>query len=247
MTYIYTFASVLGISLVSLVGVAMLVWEEKRLRKIFPALVSFAAGALLGDVFLHVLPELSESGMSALKIGASLLVGVWAFFLLERIIHYHHGHEDDGGSSAKAASYLVLLGDGLHNFLDGLVIAAAFQINVSVGFATTIAVLLHELPQEFGDFAILIRGGFSAKKALFLNFLSALTAVLGAALGLLIGEFGGSSWLLAVAASSFLYISMSDLIPEMHKEIHNHGRRWWMDLLMLVLGGLVMASLLLLE
>ena len=249
MVYFYTFLSVIVISLVSLVGVFILVWGEARLRKFLLALVSFAAGALLGDVFLHILPELIESEVTPVSIGLWLLGGVWLFFALERLIHFHHGHFDGDEQNVQATRYLILLGDGLHNFLDGLVIAVAFMSSKEVGLATVVAVILHELPQEFGDFAVLLHTGLKAKKALFLNFLSALTALVGAGVGLIVGNLSANTnnTLLILAASSFLYIAMSDLIPQMHKGLHSEKRYWWVDLGMMILGGGVMALLLLLE
>lgn len=247
MNLLYIFGSVLVVSLASFAGVLSLAWGELRVRKYISLLVSFAAGALLGDVFLHVLPELAEGGHFN-QLGFGMLTGILIFFILERLVHVHHHHEeaDTQDKSLVSARYLIIFGDGLHNFMDGLAIAAAFQVHFSVGIATTIAVLLHELPHEIGDFAVLLQSGFTAKKALIVNFLSALTAFVGAMVGLFLGEFGGSVWILSLAASSFLYIALSDLLPGLHKSSHSR-KGFWKEILMIILGSLSMAVLLFLE
>lgn len=246
MNLIYIFGSVLIVSLASFSGVTILALGEAKIRKYINLFISFAAGALISDVFLHVLPELAEGGHFG-QLGFGMLVGILIFFVLERLIHVHHSHR--GGDMTESASltsrYIILLGDGLHNFMDGLAIAAAFQVDMTVGIATAIAVLLHELPHEIGDFAVLLHSGYTAKKALLANFISALTAFLGAGLGIWLGEFGGSTWILALAASSFLYIALSDLLPSLHGKNHKDGQ--WKDIVMIILGSVCVGLLLFLE
>ena len=206
------------ISAFSLVGVFGFAIGSKLLRKISLFLVAFSTGALLGGAFLHLLPEAIEE-KPGLEIYIYLLFGIMIFYLLERVLKWHHCHEEDH-CETHTFTHMSLIGDGLHNFLDGLVIVSAFSVSPGVGLATTLAVASHEIPQEFGDFGILIHGGFSRLKALTWNFLSAITAVLGAIVGyFLINNIESISLiLLPLAAGGFIYISMSDLIPELHKE-----------------------------
>jgi len=217
-TLLYSIIATLIISLFSLVGVVGFSISDKRLRKISLFLVAFSTGALLGGAFLHLLPEAVEK-TSGLNPYLFLLLGIMVFYLLERLLKWHHCHKEDG-CEVHTFTYMSLFGDGLHNFIDGLLIVSAFSVSFEVGIATTIAVASHEIPQELGDFGVLIHGGFSKIKALAWNFVSALTAVLGAVTGyLLINSIDNVSlMLLPFAAGGFIYISMSDLIPELHKE-----------------------------
>ena len=207
----------LVISSFSLVGVFSFSIKDKLLQKVSLFLVAFSTGALLGSAFFHLLPEALVD--NSLDPFIYLLVGIIIFFLLERILKWHHCHED-GVCDAHTFTYMSLIGDGLHNFIDGLVIVSAFYTSPEIGLATTIAVASHEIPQELGDFGVLIHGGFSKVKALVFNFLSALTALLGVFMGyFLINNVEDLSLkLLPLAAGGFIYISMSDLIPELHKE-----------------------------
>lgn len=243
--YLYTFGSVLIVSLISLVGVFTLGISDRFLHKILHYLVGFSAGALLGDVFLHILPEISTEGFTT-KIGAYFLIGVIIFFLLEKYILWHHTH-DDHDESIHSAKYLAIFGDALHNFIDGLVIAASFLASIPLGIATTIAVIFHEIPQEIGQFALLIHGGWSKAKALWYNFLSALTSILGAIVVLVFVPTLNEApmFLLAFAAASFVYLAMSDIIPELHKE-RSLMKSFW-QICSFVLGVVVMALLLHLE
>lgn len=244
--WMYTLISVSLVSLASLIGIFTLSLREQRLRSILQYLVSFSAGVLLGDVFLHLLPEMLESGGDPTFLGLYILLGIIVFFALERLIRWHHSHTDHD-EQAHAAAYFTLFGDGLHNFIDGVIIAGAFLVDTHVGIVTTLAVLAHEIPHEIGDFAVLIHGGWSVKKALKYNFLSALTAILGAVMVLLVGGNGNLSpgALLALATSSFLYIAMSDLVPELHKELNK--RKSVIQFASFILGVILMWLLLFLE
>lgn len=245
----YALASVLVVSLISFIGVFTLGIEIKRIRKFLIYLISFSAGALLGDAFIHLLPELAEESGFTLDISLYLLGGIALFFVLEKFIHWQHFHSHMlEEKEVHPFAYTNLIGDGIHNFLDGIIIAAAYFVSGPVGFATTIAVILHEIPQEIGDFGILIHAGFSKGKALLLNFASALLAVLGVVVTFLIGEkiAGIEAILVPIAAGGFIYIAASDLIPELHK----HSTRIITNVLQLIafLAGIgVMALLLLLE
>lgn len=220
MTLVWIIGSTLIISLLSLAGVFTLVLKEKALHQILLLLVGFSAGALAGGAFLHLLPESLEQ----LPPGATFLyalLGFSLFFLMERLFYWRHCHE--GKCDVHAFTYLNLFGDGLHNFIDGLVIAASFIVSVPLGIATSIAVASHEIPQEIGDFGVLIYGGFSKYKALLFNLLSALTAVLGGVIGFYLSSAisGLAVALLPITAGGFIYIAASDLIPELHKEKDN--------------------------
>jgi len=209
-------------------------------------LVSFSAGALLGDVFLHILPEMAETGLT-LRIGIYLLVGLLIFFVLERFVLWQHTHGQHR-EEVHSMTYMVLIGDGLHNLIDGMIIAASFLVSIPLGIATTLAVVFHEIPQELGNFAILVHGGFSKTKALWYNFLSALTAIIGAVIVLLLmrGTEGEPPiFLLALAASGFIYIALTDIIPYLNKE--KGIKKSVLQLIWVILGALVMAALLLLE
>lgn len=243
--YLYTLVSVLIISVMSLVGIVTLGIKQDFLNKMLHYLVSFSAGALLGDVFIHVIPEISETGFSP-KIGIYFLVGIVIFFLLEKYILWHHSHDEEHSENVHSLVYVSMIGDSLHNFIDGMVIAASFIASPALGIAATIAVVLHEIPQEIGQFAILIHGGWSKAKALLYNFASALTSILGALIVLVFARnLETPQVLLAFAGASFIYLSMSDIIPELHKE-RSPLKSFW-QIVCFVIGVVVMALLLKLE
>lgn len=247
MTWLYTFISVIAVSLISLFGVLSLALEKEKLGKSLLYLVSFSVGALFGDVFLHILPQISDQNKFSFKIGGLFLSGIIIFFIIEKFVHWHHCHLAEHDHKVKPAAYTNLIGDGFHNFLDGMIIAAAFLVNVPVGIATTLAVIFHEIPQEIGDFAVLLYSGLTVKKALLYNFLSAALAIAGAVLVLILSNTmqGLEMILLAIAGGGFIYIAGSDLIPELHKEC-----RWNCSLKQLaaiVLGIAMMGGLLFLE
>lgn len=242
---LYSIGSVVLVSLISLIGLFTISLHSKMGRTILVFLVSFSAGALLGDVFIHLLPELASTGLNA-ATSLYILLSIVLFFILERFIHWHHYHNEraDNEHATQPFVFLNLIGDGLHNFIDGLIIGGAYLLDIKLGIATTIAVVLHEIPQEVGDFGILVYGGLSKNKALFFNFLSALTAVAGTIIALLLGTHEGFiSFLIALAIGSFIYIATADLIPEIHKEKTNHV----FQLISFILGIAVMYLLLLIE
>lgn len=213
------FLSVLFVSLVSLVGVLLLSLNDRVLNKILLYLVSFSTGALLGNVFVHMLPEIVEH--SEVEKGLTIvLIGIVLSFILEKGIHWRHCHSMECKTHIHPVGKLMLIGDTVHNVLDGILIATSYLVSIPLGIATTMAVLLHEIPQEIGDFAVLLHSGFTRKKALLFNLFSALTALMGAVLVIsLSGRVSGlEEILLPIAAGNFLYIAGSDLIPELHKE-----------------------------
>jgi zinc and cadmium transporter len=221
MQLVYIFGSVLLVSLVSLIGVITIGLNREFLSKIVLYLVSFSAGSLFGGAFVHLLPEAVEEFGFGTEISIYLLLGIAVFFIIEKVIHWHHCHGFPAGKcELKSFTYMNLIGDGVHNFIDGMVIAASYMVNTTTGIASTIAVIFHEIPQEIGDFGVLIHGGFSKKKALFMNFLSALTALIGAAAVILLASITENllAFMLPFAAGNFIYIAGSDLIPELHKE-----------------------------
>lgn len=212
------------VSLLSFAGILALLLKDKLLEKILLLLVGFSAGSLLGGALLHLIPEaLAEK--PAISITFFILSGFTLFFIIERVFHWHHNHkckgECDEKRHRKALSYMNLIGDGFHNFIDGLVIAASFAADFHLGLVTTLAVITHEIPQEISDFGVLIYGGFTKARALFYNFMSALIAVVGAVIGLILARHieGVTPLLLAITAGGFIYIAASDLIPELNREL----------------------------
>jgi len=243
--WLYSLVSVFVVSAISLVGVFTLTLQQDRLQRTLSHLVSFSVGALLGDVFLHMFPEMMEAG-HALRQGTYILAGILVFFVLEKLIRWHHSHTEHE-EKIHSVVYLVLVGDGLHNFIDGVVIASSFLVDVHLGLVTTLAVIFHEVPQEVGDFAVLMHGGWKSGKALWANFLSGLTAVLGAVVVLVFSNqlSAAPEILLSLAAASFIYIAMSDLIPELHEEVGMKGSL--IQFASMGMGVAVMALFLLLE
>ena len=245
--WIYSLASVFIVSLMSFVGILTLSIKTERLKKILLYLVSFSAGALFGDAFIHLLPEIVEESGFGLSISLYLMLGIGISFIIEKFIHWRHCHLPNTKDHIHPFAMMNLFGDGVHNFIDGLIIGASYLVSIPVGIATTLAVILHELPQEIGDFGVLLHGGFSRAKALLFNFVTALTAVLGAVISLLISSYveNITTFLVPFAAGTFIYIAGSDLIPELHKEVK--VEKSLMQLIAIVLGVLVMLSLLLLD
>ncbi|MFN4212788.1 MAG: ZIP family metal transporter [Microgenomates group bacterium] len=217
----FSLISVIIVSLISFIGAFSLIIKKEKLKNYLIYLVSFSAGALFGDVFFHLLPEIiNDYGFSTI-VSLSILSGVFFSFLLEKIICWRHCHLPITKNHIHRFAYMNLWGDFFHNFLDGLTIAVSFLLGIPAGLATTLAVIFHEIPQEFGDFGVLLHGGFSVKKALFLNFLTALSAIIGAIFGLFLHNKieNITLYLVPFAAGNFIYIAGSDLIPELHKEV----------------------------
>jgi zinc and cadmium transporter len=218
----YTLGSVFLVSLLSLVGILVIGMNPQHLKKILLPLISLAVGGLLGDAFIHLIPESFETSKNADHTGALILLGLFLFLLLEKSMHYYHHHDHDHGHHGEVHpfGYLSLMASGLHNFIDGLLIAASYMASIPIGIATTLAVVLHEIPHELGDFSILIHAGFKPKKALLMNFLSALLSIGGAVLALSLSTPPETltRLVLPITAGGFIYIAGSDLIPELHKE-----------------------------
>ena len=214
----YTLISVTIVSLLSLLGLAAFPFGEEKIKKFLIWAVAFAGGTLLGDAFLHLIPE-SYKGGGGIGISFSLLGGIIAFFVLEKFIHWHHCHEIGCEEHNQTFSYVIMIGDGAHNFIDGMIIAASYMVSIPIGIATTMAVVFHEIPHEIGDFASMLYGGFSKTKALWYNFLAGIVAIFGAILVLLIGKnfVDLTYYLIPFAAGGFIYVASADIIPELHK------------------------------
>ena len=247
MVWFYTLTSIFLVSIASFAGAITLAVRQDFLKKILLFLVSFAAGALLGDIFIHLFPELAEGGGFTLSTSLFIIGGIVFFFILEKILHWRHCHMSALKEHIHPLAHINLIGDGVHNFIDGMMIAGSFLVSTTVGIATTVAVLLHEIPQEMGDFGVLLHAGLKAKKALFYNFLSALTAILGGILilSLDLDVEAVQKYLIPFTIGGFLYIANADLIPELHKDVKLSNS--FIQLLSLMAGVGVMALLLLME
>jgi len=244
--WLYSLVSVFVVSFISLIGLFTFSISEEELKKILLYFVSFSVGGMLGDAFIHLLPE-SIKLISSLNIAFYILLGLIVSFIVEKFIHWRHCHIPTSIKHPHPFAIMNLLGDAVHNFIDGLIIGASYLTSIQVGFATTLAVVFHEIPQEIGDFSVLIHGGFERRRALFLNFVTALTAIAGTIISLIVGTYFQNliSFLLPFTIGNFIYIASSDLIPELHKE--TNPAKSFIQLIMLLFGIGIMFSLLFLE
>ena len=224
------FASVVAVSAVSLAGLLTLSMSEARVRRLAAFFVSFAVGALLGDTFIHLIPDIF-GGMRLQPLRASLLIlaGILLFFVVDKLLRHEHGiihrHHHRESIERPELAAVNLLGDAIHNYIDGLLIGASWLVSPALGISTTIAVLLHEIPQELGDFSILIHSGLTLRQTTLLNVASAAVAVLGTTTAVLAGAVAHdrvTALLVPVTAGGFVYIAAADLIPELH---HERGTR----------------------
>ncbi len=232
------------VSLMSLTGAVLFFRKNYLTNRYGGALLSMAAGVMLVAAVMDLLPEAVEI-YSGKELYTALLLGICLFFVMERMIHWyhHHTHLHSREQEIQPAAYLVLVGDSLHNFFDGLAIAAAFSVSFGLGMVTTLAIILHEIPSELADFITLIHSGFKFWKAIIYNFLSGLTAVIGAVVGwyFLSSVKEALPFLLAFNAGMFIYISCSDLIPALHEDFKKDKR--WLQTLTFLLGVVLMASI----
>lgn len=224
MNYIWPMLSVVIISLVSLIGIIFFfIKDENKLKKIIVYLVSFSAAAFLGEVLFHLFPEATEefNGFT-IELGLLVLLGFLVFFIIEKVIHWRHCHDMEcDEADHKVIGRMNLIGDSFHNFIDGVIIGATFLVSTKLGIATSFSILMHEIPQEIGDFGVLIHSGFSKKRALLFNFLVSLTAISGTVIALI---FGGRfenllMYITPFTAGGFLYIATVDLFSEIKHEI----------------------------
>jgi zinc and cadmium transporter len=241
-------ASVIIISLISLCGIAVVWVSDKKLKKVFVYMVSFAVGGLFGDVFIHLMPEIAETTGFSITAALVILAGILSSFVIERFLQWRHCHVPTSKEHPHSFAYMSLFGDSVHNLIDGLIVGGSYIASVPLGVATTIAVVFHEIPQEIGDFGVLIYGGFDKRKALTFNFLTALTAVIGLIIAFVLGSSieGFVPLLVPFAAGNFIYIAGSDLIPELRKDTPE-PKKSALQLVSLLLGVVPMLLLLLLE
>lgn len=237
----------IAVSSLSLLAVIFLAVGEERLQKLLLFLVGFAAGGLFGDALIHLLPEAFEKLGPNLSTSLWVIAGIILFFVLEKFIHWRHCHDLNCEEHAHPMVAVNLIGDAVHNLIDGMLIAASFSISRYLGFTTTLAVVLHEIPHEIGNFGVLVHGGLPVKRAVLFNFLTALTAIAGAVLALIIGPRlqGFTTTLIPITAGGFLYVAGSDLIPELKHEVElSHSV---LQLISMCCGVSLMALLVLLE
>jgi len=236
---IWTLLSTIIISCISFAGIFTIFVKDKNLRKIMLFLVAFSAGALMSSAFLHLIPESLESqDINPMPI---ILAGFASFFVIEKFFFWHHCHDKNCGFNSFG--YMNLLGDAVHNFIDGLILAPAFIADFNLGVTTALAIVFHEIPQEIGDFGVLVYSGFKKKKAFLMNFLTALTAVAGGITGYYLSKAVGGfvPYLIPFTAGGFIYISASDLIPELKKEIR--PKKALALILTFVMGMLLISAL----
>jgi zinc and cadmium transporter len=231
--------SCLAMSAIAWIGALALSVSRRRLDDLLLPLVAFAAGSLLAGAVLHLLPEAIAIGGDSLGTLMPVLAGFGLFFLLEQFLAWHHAHVVDDRAK-QPVTHLILLADGLHNFIGGLTIGASFMISPQVGIVTWLAAAAHEVPQELGDFAIMVRGGWPPTRALLANFLSAAVIVPGGLVAYWWSAPGGIAFMLAFAAGNFIYIAASDLIPEVKHEVR--PRRSLLHFTALMAGALTIAA-----
>jgi len=239
--------SVVVASAVSTVGIFTLWINESKLRKVLLYLVSFSVGSLFGDAFIHLIPEATRENGFTTYISALIIVGILSSFFVERILQWRHCHIPTTSEHPHSLAYMNIFGDSVHNLIDGFIVGGSYLVSVPIGISTTLAVVFHEIPQELGDFGVLVYGGFSRRKALWYNFLTALTAVIGASISLILGSalVGFIPLLIPFAAGNFIYIAGSDLIPELRKDMPEL-KKAGLQMAFLVLGVVIMFLLLLL-
>jgi len=226
------------VSLFSLIGVLLFPIGKDKLNRFLFLIISFSTGTLLGAAFFDLLPEAIDGSTAALALDAAF-VGILFTFCVEKLIHWHHHHAGGVKEHHKPLGTLTIIGDGIHNFFDGVAIAASFMVSAPLGIATTIAIALHEIPQEIGDFGMLLYSGYSRTKALLFNFLSALTAIVGALLFYYFSSYvhGIEALALGFTAGMFIYIASADLLPELHKNKETHESL--LQLFLILLGAAI--------
>lgn len=253
---IYAFASVIVVSLISFIGILTLLLNQKVLNKSIFLLVSVAVGALFGDAIIHLIPEAFDNIQNPAIVSLFILIGIISFLVLEKFLRWRHSHgydceykecDHEKTEATKPVGLLVIASDSVHNFIDGMIIGISYLISIEIGIATTIAIILHEIPQEISDFALLIHAGFNKTKALLLNFVSSLSAVTGA---IVVFAFGATTEsfvpvMIAFAAGGFLYIAGSDLVPELHKT--SNIKKSLQQFIAIIIGIAIMFALLAFE
>lgn len=242
--WLYSLISVIGVSLISLIGVLIIPFGHARYASMLLLLVSFSVGGLFGDAFIHLIPESFRELESDLSVSLLIMLGIFTFFVLEKFLCWRHCHIPTSDSHPHGLAVINIVSDGLHNLIDGIIIGASYQVSLTIGVTSTLAIVLHEIPQEVGDFGVLLYSGMSRRKALFFNYLASTTAILGTLLSLWFGPHVKplSVSLLPFAAGGFIYLAGTDLIPELKKEINLWKSFWQLAAIMSGIG--VMAALL---
>jgi len=217
--WVYSIISVVFVSLISLIGAVIIFINRELSKETLLNLVAFSAGSMLGGAFFHLLPEaVNTMNITSVSIGA--LTGILLSYSVEMFLTWRHCHIPSSENHPHTFVYMNLIGDGVHNFIDGVVIAGTYMVDIRIGIITTLAIILHEIPQEIGDFGVIVYGGVEARKAIYYNLLSGVTAIGGALLALLLGEYieAFSVSIIPIALGNFLYIACSDLVPELKDE-----------------------------
>jgi len=247
-SWILGIVSVILISAVSLIGVLVLWVKDKQLESILLYLVSFSVGGLFGDAFIHLIPEAIEEGGFGISVSLLILMGILFSFIVEKFLQWRHCHIPTSNEHPHSFAYMNLFGDAVHNLIDGLIVGGSYLVSIPIGISTTLAVVFHEIPQELGDFGVLIHGGFNKNKAIWFNLLTALTAILGAVSAFVAGTTieGFIPLLIPFAAGNFIYIAGSDLIPELRKD-EADLKKAMLQVVSIILGVAVMLLVLLLE
>lgn len=232
--------SIVVVSLLGLAGGLLLLWKEALARRVSHFLVSFGAGALIGIIFFDLLPEALEGVEHVEEVLRVVFAGFLLFYLIEKSVSWYHCHHHE--AVTRVPRYLIVLGDFIHNMIDGILIAATFLVDVRLGFIAAVGVLLHELPQEVGDFGILLHSGLSRAKVIAYNLLSSAGALVGAILVLVFGAAAQqvSPLLLALVAGNFLYIAAVDLIPSTHHHENTSRHREALHLVVFIFGAALM-------
>ena len=251
---LYSLGSVVAVSLISFLGIIFFLFDESIIRKSLLYFVGISTGALLGDVFIHIVPELAQKPDSFVQNLYILLGGILFSFMLEKFIHWRHchvlptnSHEGQHDHHNHPTGIMNLVGESMHNLIDGIVIASGFLASIPIGLSTTLAVILHEMPHEIGNVAVLLHVGYPKKKAFFFNFLSASASVFGALIVLVSAQVSSvvSEVMLPFAAGNLLYIAGSDLIPELHKE--TKLKQGFLQLLCIIIGMALMYGVKMME
>ncbi len=224
---LYILASVTGVSLISFVGLLYLTLNKKNIERILNYIVSFGAGVFFGEVFIHLMPRIATTHSYK-----GILTGIVLFFVLEKAIYLHRCYNLKKCEHAKMHGVMGLVGDAVHNFLDGIMIAGSFLVSIPLGITTTIAIALHEIPKEISDFGIYLHAGFSQNRALLFNFISSLAALVGALFVIVLHKHVENiqNMLMPVTAGAFIYIAGSNLIPVLHEE-----KKFWNNILQIIL------------
>ncbi|MDD2224723.1 MAG: ZIP family metal transporter [Candidatus Shapirobacteria bacterium] len=250
-SFIFSIIATVLVSLISLIGIFFIFIKTPVLKKITLFLVSFAIGGLLGDAFIHLIPESFKSQNQSLSASLLIILGILIFFAIEKILRWRHCHDPNCHQDSEDSSHstlINLIGDTVHNLTDGMIIAASFMVSIPLGVTTSLAVVLHEIPQEIGNFGIFIHNGLSISKSLVYNFISALASVLGVILTFLLGQYfiNVASFLVPITAGGFIYLAASDLIPELHRH-QSRAKHSLLQLFFIILGVALMSLLVFLE